>query len=319
MNNLYPEWFKVEKETKIIITHMATVRELSFYLKSNEQFIRRLAIIRLGELKFKEATPYLSEIIENLDESPLNRELAAWAIKAISITSGEDIITFNRLLTHFTGRETPEEIVGQVNINLPICSFSPEFDLSSNSLINSVKDYTGFNTDFVIDNSFSLFLWGKELISVYIQTISNLFRKTGSTFNEFTENFISFLTNSPKTILLFAKNIIRKSLYKHTTKKKKSSFSANSSFIYKPSRLEQIRNYLSILLIPLKFCFSHKFTILFFLAAAFLILLNNPGISQSIEHSTKIDTSQINTSVHNILNHIVSRIVDGATDLFGGM
>lgn len=80
----FPEWYAVERETAATIRKLTSVKELEYYISNQDEQIRRLAIIRLGELRLKESFKILSEVLDDRLETPWNKEAAAWAIKALN-------------------------------------------------------------------------------------------------------------------------------------------------------------------------------------------------------------------------------------------
>ena len=100
-----PEWYGLERETERTINKLAAVKELDYYLHNHDEYIRRLAVIRLSALKPKGCENSLREILEEHFESNENKELAAWTIKAISLKWNSEIFIDNRYLARFSGNE----------------------------------------------------------------------------------------------------------------------------------------------------------------------------------------------------------------------
>jgi hypothetical protein len=100
-----PEWYRVEKETGKAVKMLTNLKELGFYLNNPDEYIRRLAILRINELKLKESMEALKDIADNPIESPQNRELAAWTIKCICNKWKIDLYVGSKLLGKYSGDE----------------------------------------------------------------------------------------------------------------------------------------------------------------------------------------------------------------------
>jgi len=73
-----PEWYRTEKDTAKIIEKLGSVKELDFYLRNPDEYIRRLAILRLYRISDKESIFVLKELLDDPVESDDNKYLAAW-------------------------------------------------------------------------------------------------------------------------------------------------------------------------------------------------------------------------------------------------
>jgi hypothetical protein len=114
---VYPEWYKIEKETEKTISKLSSLRELSFYLRNPDEYIRRLAIIRIADIKLKDAIEILKETLDDRVESQINKELAAWAIKVISHKWDIDLFISHKLLNKYSGSERSIDInIGKIRI-----------------------------------------------------------------------------------------------------------------------------------------------------------------------------------------------------------
>lgn len=106
-----PEWYVIERETEKIIEKLVTVKELDYYLNNPDEYIRRLAIIRLAKLKLKDSENKLREMLEDHAESNENKNLAAWALRSVYTKLKNEILVNNRYLARFTGTETLNDII----------------------------------------------------------------------------------------------------------------------------------------------------------------------------------------------------------------
>ncbi len=118
MNNLtdvksnLPEWYTAERETEKTIGRLDTLKELNYYLNNPDEYIRRLAIMRMSKLKLKDVEVSLKAILDNPLESDSNKELAAWTIKASALKWNKDVLLSSRYLSRFTGHEKYDDIFG---------------------------------------------------------------------------------------------------------------------------------------------------------------------------------------------------------------
>lgn len=71
-----PEWYQTERETAQILNRLTDTGAIRFYIGHADPYIRRLAIIRLGSTKTREAYALLRDVAEDRFETPDNRSLA---------------------------------------------------------------------------------------------------------------------------------------------------------------------------------------------------------------------------------------------------
>ncbi|GEM_PF-5306934 len=71
-----PEWYQTERETEQILSRLTDTGGIRFYIGHADPYIRRLAIIRLGSVKTREAYALLRDVAEDRFEAPDNRSLA---------------------------------------------------------------------------------------------------------------------------------------------------------------------------------------------------------------------------------------------------
>jgi len=55
-SELLPEWYRSERDTEKTIQKLNQIKELDYYLSNPDEYIRRLAILRLRSLPAKETT-----------------------------------------------------------------------------------------------------------------------------------------------------------------------------------------------------------------------------------------------------------------------
>lgn len=322
----YPNWYKVEKETFRIISRLTSVKELSFYLRSPELFIRRLAILRMGELQLKEGLVYLTDILENHSEDQTNRELAAWAIKVTSMKWNEDIYITNRLLTHFTGNETIEDLLGSSEVKTP--SYAPElnFNVPPSNSMDIIKNYVEFNNDFIIEDTFS----GKEWFDACYKTSKERFYDSyklvlsspGKLFSDvytfFASKVKTFGTNANK---IGSKIKIQKTKPKAVKSKHQNPLTSfphiSTNFIHslQPKLLQIGRNSLWVIGMPFRFARTHKILTSFSMLMLFMFAINIPWISKPLEQHTNIKPNEINQIIYGLGNQFLTMVSEGAADL----
>ena len=274
----YPDWFRVEKDSAKIILQLSSIRDLAYYLRSPEQFIRQLALLRVGQLKLKEGISYLSEIIENHDESPENRELAAWSIKAISVRWGENFYINNRLLTHFTGEETLEDILGHIEIKDAEFPLNISFDFPQNNSPDILKSCIDFSSDFIIDEPFP---WKRWLISLFTAAIAGSF------------DIYKLVKTSPEKIFS----------------------NLNKLFISKCKALKKLRLLPAFFSLPLMAAKYYKFLIFLLAAALIILVLNVPSLREPIQKNTSIKVAWVTQLIRSLSSEFLAMVSEGASDL----
>lgn len=158
-----PEWYRLERETEKTIGKLTTLKELDYYLHNSDEYLRRLAVLRLSVLKPRDCENTLREMLEDQNENNENKELAAWVLKAAALKWNIEIFINNRYLTKFTGNE---EFSDLYKITYNELEPSIRFNFSSNQVyaqIPSTVDNlscvrnTAFNTGFDYKQWYSAF------------------------------------------------------------------------------------------------------------------------------------------------------------------
>ena len=131
-----PEWYRNERETGRIIEKLQSVKELDYYLRNPDEYIRRLAILRLQKLTDKDCVNFLRELIDDPIESEENKYLAAWILKKLIKKRIGDNFLSNRYLDSFDGSESFEElfIIEQDDLYPAI-----EFDFTSSQSYSDIQ------------------------------------------------------------------------------------------------------------------------------------------------------------------------------------
>lgn len=105
LNITLPEWYQMELQTQKTMLKLSRVHELEFYLNHPDEYIRHQAILRLGQLRNREALAPLNKIIDDPLEITINREMAAWVLKSTGLMGNDDYFIGNHYLDHYTGNE----------------------------------------------------------------------------------------------------------------------------------------------------------------------------------------------------------------------
>lgn len=171
----FPSWYNTERDTQKTINRLTNIKELSFYLSNPDEYIRRLAIIRIQELYLKDAVEPLRMLLDDSLETAQNKELAAWTIKSISHEWNIDIFYNNKYLARFNGTEKYNDIYKLcIKESLP----SIKFDFTS-SLIKSEIDLDKTDLrkseDVEFDMPFSLKEWFSSWCEEFLIALKKLF------------------------------------------------------------------------------------------------------------------------------------------------
>lgn len=136
----FPQWYRVEKDTENVIKKLTSIKELGPYLKNPDEFIRRLAVLRINELRLKDSVIHLKELLDDPLETNGNKELAAWTIKVICLHWNNDLFITNKYLNKYSGKEKYTDII---KINIKDSLPSLKFDFTSSM----------FNTELMMENN----------------------------------------------------------------------------------------------------------------------------------------------------------------------
>lgn len=166
--NDYPSWYKVEKETEYTIKKLTTLKELMPYLRNSDEFIRRLAILRINELRLKDSIIALKELLDDSLETTKNKEFAAWTIRAISLHWNTELFITNKYLNKYSGKERYTDIckicikdsLPSLKFNFTTSIVNSELQIENNDITNS-KDMN-FDLPFSVKEWFSQY--SKEIL-----------------------------------------------------------------------------------------------------------------------------------------------------------
>lgn len=326
----YPDWFMVEKETSRIISRLSSIKELSFYLHNPDRFVRRLAIIQIGRLALKDGIGCLAEVVENHDEDLTNREFAAWAIKAISVSQSENIYLNNRLLTHYTGQERLEQVSGQVLIHDPGHNIEIEFRTPEHIKEMLSGHFAESHKDFIIEDSFSWETWFYSLTSAFKKQILNAFTiiqdvpaRLFKKLIDLKHRFFKNLVNMTRKIMPANKppknpnTILHSFNTKHRNTCLKMLSHIQAGFIKKLVSGTKFlgQKLLLVSRYPFFFIRSHKLVSVFLLVPLTVLTLNIPWVGNAFEKHTNISVAEVNQIVYNIPAHFLTMVSEGASDL----
>lgn len=167
----YPQWYEAEKNVEKTIKKLTRLDEIEFYLNNADEFIRRLAILRIHELKLKNSIEKLKSLVDNNYESNINKKLAAWTIKSICQKYKMQLYVDNPILNKFSGKEILDEITGISFID-PFCE--NDIDISQ-TLINTEIELENIDLlrtqEISFDTSFSYNEWFKFMMKEFSSNI----------------------------------------------------------------------------------------------------------------------------------------------------
>mgnify|MGYP000876045312 CR=1 FL=1 len=155
----YPGWYKVEKDTEKTIKKLASIKELMPYLKNPDEFIRRLAVLRINDLRLKDSIIALKELLDDPLETTKNKELAAWTIRLISLHWNIDLFITNKYLNKYSGKERYVDICKvSITDSLPSLKFNFSTSIVNSELQLGSNDLTS-SKDMDFDLPFSVKEW----------------------------------------------------------------------------------------------------------------------------------------------------------------
>lgn len=203
-----PEWYRTEKDTAKIIEKLDSVKELDFYLRNSDEYIRRLAILRLYYISNKDSIFVLKELLDDPFESDNNKYIAAWILKSLSKKWVSDFFSNNRYLSKFNGNERYEEIF---SIKEEKTWSEVDFDFKespSYSLFNLDSDESVLQRDIFFETEFDFKKWFESFGSLLKKAFVNLICAIPS-----------FLLKLPRLIGMKIISSIKQASQKHKDKK----------------------------------------------------------------------------------------------------
>ncbi len=107
-----PDWFRLGRDAVRVMSQLTGMKELDFYLRHPEPFIRLHAIRRIAVLMLPEAIPNLSRMLDDPLENEQNRDEAGWAIRRISLARGLPWFAHSEYTNRYEGTELPADRYG---------------------------------------------------------------------------------------------------------------------------------------------------------------------------------------------------------------
>lgn len=105
IQNPEPEWFRLGRDAVSVMTRLSGMKELDFYLRHPESFIRLHAIRRIAALLLPDAIPNLSKVLDDPLENEQNRDEAGWAVRRISMVRNLSWFAHNEHTDRYDGSE----------------------------------------------------------------------------------------------------------------------------------------------------------------------------------------------------------------------
>lgn len=172
-----PQWYRVEKDTENIIKKLTSIKELSLYLNNPDEYIRRLAVLRINELRLKDSVIYLKELLDDPLETNSNKELAAWTIKVICLHWNNDIFITNKYLNKYSGKEKYTDII-KINIKDELPSLKFDFTSSMfNTELMMENNEIRSSKEIEIDLPFSIKEWFSQYSSDILNDLKSIARR----------------------------------------------------------------------------------------------------------------------------------------------
>ncbi|MCX7771811.1 MAG: hypothetical protein N2376_01695, partial [Clostridia bacterium] len=130
-----PTWYTTERDAGRTIQRLTSTKELAFYLQNPDAFIRRLAILRLGELEQKECYQLLNAVFDDALETEDNRQLAAFCMQKLNDALNLGYFLSHSYLARFSSDESPETgLQAAIHDTLPDIRFNFENNLIDSQL-----------------------------------------------------------------------------------------------------------------------------------------------------------------------------------------
>lgn len=107
-----PDWFRIGRDAVRVMARLSGMRELDFYLRHPEPFIRLHAIRRVAELMLPDAVPALAKRLDDPLENEQNRDEAGWAIRRICKYKGVSWFAKTPWTDRYDGSETAADRYG---------------------------------------------------------------------------------------------------------------------------------------------------------------------------------------------------------------
>ncbi len=188
----------MERETEKTIQKLKTVKELDYYLQNPDEFIRRLAILRLRELTPKEAVHTLKDHLDSPTETPGNKYISGWILNSLLKGGNELLFMSSRYGTGLNGSERYEELFpivsdkppGAVNFNFGSSPSYKAFSLDNEDIV--------LERDVYFDAAFDFGQWLKAFAVAALANSRNSFSAVPAVTGRFLKNIITHLSERKK-------------------------------------------------------------------------------------------------------------------------
>lgn len=317
-----PDWYKAERESGKTIERLTDTKELVFYLENPDPFIRRLAILRTGELKQKGSYTLLHDILDDNLETEENRELAALLMQKLNQELKLGFFISNSYLSHFTGNEDVDALLKIAIIDtFPDIRFHFENALIESQL-NMDNEFLKSNVDEKVDVlPFTYKDWLSHCFSGIFTDIKRGIKNLSMTM------LTALFIKGPRKILLRLASLLKslkvhhKAHAQHQVEKapqesyvKPVTHHRRKIKVYHPplaSRIKSmIRYFFNVLFIPFRIFYHFKWVILITLLVLYGILsFTQPGKSFLFRMNTQayyVNTNFLNQTKASIINLIQS-------------
>jgi len=107
IRKIEPDWFRLGRDAARVMEQLNGMKELDFYLRHPEPFIRLQAIRRVAILLLPDAIPSLGKMLDDPIENEQNRDEAGWAIRRISRAKGLSWFARSPYTDKYDGTEPP--------------------------------------------------------------------------------------------------------------------------------------------------------------------------------------------------------------------
>lgn len=175
-----PEWYRMELQTQKTMLKLSRVHELEFYLNHPDEYIRHQAILRLSQLRNKEALAPLNKIMDDPLEISINRDIAAWVLKSTGLLGNDNYYIGNHYLDRYTGNEKLKDFYYP---NFIEDRTNPEYHFGSSGIEAMLLEATllirAESLEEKIDVPFSLGKWFNTWVKMKLETLRKGFEEIG--------------------------------------------------------------------------------------------------------------------------------------------
>ncbi len=188
----------MERETEKTIQKLKTIKELDYYLQNSDEFIRRLAILRLRELAPKEAVYTLKDLHDNPAETPGNKYICGWTIKSLLKGRNDFLFMDSYYGSESNGSERYDELFPVISDKAP-GAVNFNFGLSTSySAFNLDKEDVVLERDVYFESGFDFGPWLKVFVASAASNLKNSILSVPAVTGRLLKNFITNLSERKK-------------------------------------------------------------------------------------------------------------------------